>query len=232
VESIVIGGEVSVVMITMNEEKAVGKVIADIRAMLPDAEILIVDSSRDATPTIASSLGATVIRQFPPKGYGCAMDLALRSFTRAVGVTMDCDDTYPVSYIEIMARMVLERGYELVDGSRLQRKPAAMPWSNYLANWGFAAIASILFARRLTDLHSGMRAYRKGLIERLGCNPDGAALPVDLLLRAIRKGFKVTSIFIPYRERIGQSTMRPLESACWTARRILAARFAPLQSGQ
>jgi glycosyltransferase involved in cell wall biosynthesis len=219
-------------MITMNEEKAVGKVIADIRAALPAAEILIVDSSRDATPTIATSLGATVVRQFPPKGYGRAMDLALRSFTRAVAVTMDCDDTYPVNYIETMARMVRERGYDLVDGSRLRRKPEAMPWSNYLANWGFAAIASILFARRLTDLHSGMRAYRKGVVERLGYDPDGAALPVDLLLRAIRKGFKVTSIFIPYRERIGQSTMRPFESACWTARRILGARFGPLRTGQ
>jgi hypothetical protein len=32
-------------------------------------------------------------------------------------------------------------------------------------------------------------------------------------------------VFIPYRERIGQSTMRPLESARWTAKRILGARF-------
>ena len=154
------------------------------------------------------------------------MDMALRSFSRPVGVTLDCDDTYPVDRIEPLARMVLEGGYDLVDGSRLERKPEAMPWINYLANWGFALVASILFGRRLTDLHSGMRAYRKGLVETLGYDPAGAALPVDLLLRAIRKGCRVASVFIPYRERIGRSTMRPLESAGWTARRILAARFA------
>ena len=219
------GAEISVVMITMNEAEAVGKVIADIRAALPGAEILIVDSSRDETPDIAARLGARVVRQFPPQGYGRAMDLALRSFSRPVAVTLDCDDTYPVDRIEPLARMVLEGGYDLVDGSRLERKPEAMPWINYLANWGFALIASILFGRRLTDLHSGMRAYRKGLVETLGYDPDGAALPVDLLLRAIRKGCRVTSVFIPYRERIGQSTMRPLDSAKWTARRILGARF-------
>ena len=218
-------GDISVVMITMDEERAVGKVVADIQATLPGAEILIVDSSRDATPEIAASLGVRVIRQFPPRGYGRAMDLALRSFSRPVGVTMDCDDTYPVSHIEPMARLVLEQGYDVVDGSRLERKPAAMPWVNYLANWAFAVIASTLFARRLTDLHSGMRAYRKGVAEALECDPEGAALPVDLLLRAIRKGFRVTSVFIPYRERIGRSTMRPWQSARWTVKRIVRARF-------
>jgi glycosyltransferase involved in cell wall biosynthesis len=219
------GSDISVVMITMDEEGAVGKVIGDIRRALPEAEIVVVDSSRDRTPEIAAGLGATVIRQFPPRGYGRAMDLALRSFTRPVGVTLDCDDTYPVEYVEPLARLVLDQGYDLVDGSRLARRPEAMPLINYAANWGFALIASLLFGRRVTDLHSGMRAYRKGVVETLGIDPAGAALPVELLLRAIRRGRRVTSVFIPYRERIGRSTMRPLESAAWTARRIWRARF-------
>lgn len=220
--------EISVVMITMNEEKAVGKVIADIQAAVPGAEILIVDSSRDATADIARAMGAEVIRQFPPRGYGRAIDLALRSFKGSVAVTMDCDDTYPVDRIRPMARMVLRDGWDLVDGSRLERKPEAMPWLNYFANWGFALIASAFFGRRLTDLHSGMRAYRKGLIESLGYDPAGAGLPVEILLRAVRKGFRVASVFIAYRERIGTSTMKPLQGAYWTARRILTARFGPI----
>jgi len=220
------GADVSVVMITMNEEAAVAKVIGDIQDALPGVEIFIVDSSHDKTPEIAAALGATVIRQFPPQGYGRAMDLALRSFTRRVAVTMDCDDTYPVDFIAPMARMILKEGYDLVDGSRLERKPSAMPWMNYFANWGFALAASALFGRRLTDLHSGMRAYRQGLIADLGCDPSGPALPVDLILRTVHKGYKVKSIFIPYRERLGQSTMRPMQSAYWTAKRILGARFS------
>jgi glycosyltransferase involved in cell wall biosynthesis len=219
------GGEISIVMITMNEERAVGKVIGDIRTALPDAEIVIVDSSRDATPEIAAALGAVVIRQFPPQGYGRAMDLALRSYTRPVAVTMDCDDTYPVEFIEPMARMVLDEGYDLVDGSRLERKPAAMPWLNYLANRGFAIFASLLFGCHITDLHSGMRAYRRGLAASLGYDAAGPALPVDLILRTIQRGFRVKFIYIPYRERIGQSTLRPLQSAYWTAKRIFRTRF-------
>jgi glycosyltransferase involved in cell wall biosynthesis len=212
-------------MITRNEEQAVGKVVRDVRACLPEAEILIVDSSSDRTAEIAERLGARVIRQFPPRGYGPAMDQALHASDRDVVVTLDCDDTYPVEFIEPMARMVIEEGWDLVDGSRLAHKPEAMPWVNFLANWGFALLASLMFFRRIRDLHSGMRAYRRGLIEALNYQASGPALPVELLLRPMREGYKVKVIAIPYRQRIGVSTMRPLESAWWTWRRIWRSRF-------
>ena len=221
-----IGDRVTVAMITRNEEKAVGKVVGDVQRVLPDAEIAIVDSSSDRTAEIAEAMGARVIRQLPPRGYGPAMDKALRSSDREVIVTLDCDDTYPVEFIEPMAQMVLEEGYDLVDGSRLAGKPAAMPWINYFANWGFAFLASLLFLHRIRDLHSGMRAYRKSLIDKLHYDMNGAALPVELLLRPVREGYKVKVITIPYRPRIGESTMRPLQSAWWTLKRICRARFA------
>ncbi len=101
-----------------------------------------------------------------------------------------------------------------------------MPWINYMANYGFALIASMLFGNRLTDLHSGMRAYRKTLIDELKYQAQGAALPVELLLRPLKMGKKLKVVYIDYRERVGQSTMRPLESAWWTAKRILNVRFS------
>ena len=221
-----ISGRIAVVMITRNEQGAVGKVIGDIRRAAPDAEIVIVDSSSDGTPTIAESMGARVIRQFPARGYGPAMDRALHAAEREVIVTLDCDDTYPAEFIEPMARMILEDGFDLIDGSRLAGKPAAMPWINYLANWGFALLASLIFLHRVRDLHSGMRAYRKSLLDNLSYTVNGAALPVELLLRPIRCGYKVKVVAIPYRERIGESSMRPWQSAWWTLRRICVSRFA------
>ena len=218
--------EITVSMISRNEERAVGAVIRSIRAAAPGAEILLVDSSDDRTPEIAASLGARVIRQWPPSGYGPAMDLALRSAAGKVVVTMDCDGTYPAERITEFARIVLDQGHDVVDGCRLRTKPAAMPWPNYLANLGFGLLATVLFCRRLTDLHSGMRAYRKSLIDDLRCDPRGAALPVELLLRPVKMGRSLRVVPIRYDERIGSSTMRPLESAWWTLRRILRVRFA------
>ena len=217
---------ITVAMITRNEEAAVGKVIRDIQNTIPGVDILIVDSSLDKTAEIALSLGARVIKQFPPRGYGAAMDLALHSSDRAVIVTLDCDDTYPVEFIEPMARLVLCDGYDLVDGSRLAGKPAAMPWANFIANWTFGLLATVLFGQRIRDLHSGMRAYRRELIGSLHYETSGAALPVELLLRPLRQKYRLKVVTIPYRPRIGESTMRPLQSAWWTLKRIFASRFA------
>lgn len=217
---------ITVAMITKNEEGAVAKVIGDIQSVLKDVEILLVDSSADKTAQIAQSMGARVITQFPPKGYGPAMDLVLKSAKGEVVVTLDCDDTYPVKEIPVLAEYIIRDGYDLVDGSRLKEKPKAMPMVNYLANTGFALLASLLFLKKITDLHSGMRAYRKAMLDSVKYNPNADALPVELLLRPIKDGYKVKNVFIEYHERIGKSTLSPLRSAWWTLKRILGVRFS------
>jgi hypothetical protein len=83
-----------------------------------------------------------------------------------------------------------------------------------------------MFFRRLPDLHSGMRAYRRSLIQGLKYDPRGAALPVELLTRPIKNGARVKVVPIDYHSRIGISTMRPLQSAWWTLRRLLGVRFS------
>ncbi|MCF8043259.1 MAG: glycosyltransferase, partial [Desulfarculaceae bacterium] len=112
--------QITVAMISMNEERAVGKVIADIKAAAPEAHILLVDSSNDRTPEIATAAGAEVLRQFPPKGYGPAMMRALTEARGQVVVTLDCDDTYPTGRIMEMADYVLSGQADVVDASRLE----------------------------------------------------------------------------------------------------------------
>jgi glycosyltransferase involved in cell wall biosynthesis len=223
---------ISVAMITMNEEKAVEEVIRDIRFFLGkrDYEIVIVDSSRDHTPEIAEQQGARVIRQFPPEGYGRAMARVLKESRGEVIVTLDCDGTYPADKIPQIADMVLRGECDLVNASRLQRRPASMPWPNYLANWLFAVTGRILVGVQSTDLHSGMRAYRRQIIERLEFDPNGPALPVDLLLKPALAGFRIREIFIPYGERIGVTTLRRFESTIWTFRRLLRLAFGRIQA--
>jgi len=223
---------ISVAMITMNEEQAVDSVIRDIRAALGDREheIVIVDSSRDKTPEIAEQLGARVIRQFPPQGYGRAMARVLKESHGQVVVTLDCDGTYPASEIPILADMVLSGSCDLVNASRLASRPAAMPWANYFANWLFAVTGRIFVGVKSTDLHSGMRAYSRALIDRVEVDPNGPALPVELLLKPALMGFRIREVFIPYGERIGQTTLQRWSSTLWTFRRIFRLAFSPARN--
>ena len=215
--------KLTVSMITLNEERAVAKVVQDIRSVAPDAEIFLVDSSRDRTAEIATELGCRVFKQFPPKGYGPAMDRAVRDAGGDIVITLDCDDTYPVETIPTLVSLI-DEGYDLVNATRLARRPKAMPFANYLANRIFAWTARLLHGIRTTDVHSGMRAYRKSMIENVTWDPNGPALPVDMLVIPYRMGYRVKEIPIEYRDRIGASTLQRWKSTVWTFKRLWRAR--------
>ena len=215
--------KLTVSMITMNEEGAVAKVVRDIRRVAPDAEILLVDSSKDRTAEIAEELGCRVIKQFPPQGYGPAMDRAVREAAGDVVVTLDCDDTYPVEMIPALVQKI-EEGADLVNTTRVWKRPEAMPLPNFIGNRVFALMARVLLGLKTTDVHSGMRAYRKSMIDAVEWNPRGPALPVDMIGIPFRRGYKVVDVQIDYRERIGQTTLNRFESTVWTFKRLWRAR--------
>ncbi len=210
---------ISVVMITLNEEAAIAKVVNDIRKFSPQAEIVIVDSSKDRTADIASELGCKVVKQFPAKGYGPAMHQALTSASRDYVITMDCDDTYPVEAINVLVDKICE-GYDLVSASRLGKRPQNMPLANYVANWFFALSARIICGVQSSDVHTGMRIYKKSLVEKFPYQPQGLALPVELQVGPASLGYKCTEIFIDYRPRIGESKLQRFASTVWTFKRI------------
>ncbi len=211
--------KLTVAMITMNEEQAIAKVVVDIRRVVPDAEILVIDSSKDQTAEIAASLGCRVVRQFPPRGYGPAMDRALREGSGDVVITLDCGDTYPVDAIPDLVRRI-EAGADLVNTTRVNKRPAAMPFANFVANRTFAVVGHVLCGLDTTDLHSGMRAYRMSMLRELAWDPNGPALPVELLLLPFRKGYRIDQLMIEYRDRIGQTTLNRWASTKWTFKRI------------
>jgi glycosyltransferase involved in cell wall biosynthesis len=217
------GNRLAVAMISRNEEGAVAGVMNEIRSVLGNVTVVLVDSSTDRTPEIAAGLGATVVRQVPPRGYGPAMMLALTTAARdsEVVVTLDCDGTYPVEAVPEIATLVLDRGFDLVNASRLAERPKAMPVANWLANTIFARSADLLFGLRVTDVHSGMRAYRSRMLLDVDFDAQGPALPVELLIKPARLGYRVTEIKIAYRERIGHTTLDRFSSTMWTYRRML-----------
>ena len=79
--------------------------------------------------------------------------------------------------------------------------------------------------KNLKDLHSGMRAYRKGFLKDLSINPEGDAFPVEVLLTSILYKKKYKIIPIKYNERIGKIKMNVLKSTYWTIKRIFRVRF-------
>jgi glycosyltransferase involved in cell wall biosynthesis len=220
-----LGKSVSVVMITLNEEAAVGKVVNDIKSVVPEAEIVVVDSSTDRTAEIATELGCVVVKQFPPKGYGNAMHKAFETASRNYVVTLDCDDTYPVSAIPTLVTKLVDENLDFVSASRLGKRPDTMPFENYVANVVFCIFALFVAGIRSTDLHTGMRVYRRSLLETYPYDPTYGALPVELQLGPAMAGYRSAEIFIDYLERKGVTKLRRLEGTITTMKRIWRCRW-------
>jgi glycosyltransferase involved in cell wall biosynthesis len=211
--------DVSVVLITLNEEEAIAKVIGDIQASVPGAEVIVVDGSSDATPEIAAGLGARVIRE-PGGGAAPALLAALRASERPIVATVDADDTYPTEVFPALIERV-RAGADIAGTDRLGRRPPeAMPVPNWIANVVFGLVASIRTRRRIKDVHSGQRVYRRALIDEFDWDTTGPALPVDLILWPAKAGCQITEIAIPYRERIGTTTLSRWQSGVRTMQRL------------
>ena len=197
-------------MLTMDEEESVAKMIAAIRSVAPDAEVLCVDSStRDRTAEIAASLGARVLRQVPPRGHGPAMELLLytAAHTSDLLIYLDCDLTYPAEMIPVVRRLIEEDGADVVNCARTRQRPAAMPVPSYVANRAFAALARGLHGVPTSDVHSGMRGYRSSVIRAFQFDGEGEGLSIDTLLFPAKAGYRVVELPIAYNERVGASKL-------------------------
>jgi glycosyltransferase involved in cell wall biosynthesis len=182
-----------------------------------------VDSSRDRTPEIAAASGARVIRQ-EPRGHGLALRAAMLAATGEVVITTDCDDTYPMQYIPLFLELISREGYDTVSGNRMHRGNRAMPFSNRVANRVFAALVRWLYRIPVHDVSTGMHAIRREVVHTIPWTAN-YAFPAELIIRTVKAGYRWTEIDIPYRDRVGEVTLRRWRSGKAYLRYILSYRF-------
>lgn len=211
--------DLTVVMGTYNEAAAIGRVLEDVDAATDGtADVICVDSSDDGTAAIARDHGARVMEQ-PPQGYGIALLAGLEAADRPVVATTDCDDTYPMDRLPAFLDAIND-GADVVSGDRLSGGAAEMPPVNRLGNRLFAAVASGLSGHRVRDTTTGMRAYRKSVIDAIEWT-ENTGLSAELLLRPLMRGYDVVELPIEYRERAGESTLDPLAGGLAIGRSIV-----------
>ena len=201
--------DVTVAMGTYNEAEAIDTVLSDVEDVTDGrASVVCVDGSSDRTPEIARDHGATVVEQ-EPQGYGVAVAAALRAADTPVVVTTDCDDTYPMERIPDFLDAVND-GYDVVSGDRLYWGADEMPAVNRLGNAAFAAITSVLVGERVHDTTTGMRAYRRDVVEDIEWTQN-TGLSAELLIRPVCRDYDVIEEPIQYAERLGETKLDPLE---------------------
>ena len=223
----------SVVIPAYNEEEGIAEIVNPVLAVGPSLkevgidhlELLVVDDgSKDRTAEIVNGIaGVRLIQHIKNRGYGGALK---NGFSQASGELigfLDADGTYPPEYFPKLCKEAIN-GCDLVIGSRMAGADSQMPVTRRVGNFFFANLLSLVGRQKVTDSASGMRVFKKTILNQLYPLPDGLNLTPVMSTRAIYEGIKISEVPIPYSERLGRSKLSVvrdgsvfLQSILWTA---------------
>ena len=226
----------SVVIPAYNEEQGIAEIMQRVLAVRGDLEntnnlnlelLVVDDGSHDKTVEIASQIASTndgvrVIQHEKNRGYGAALKTGFCNASGEWIGFLDADGTYPPEFFPKLCTVAAD-GHDLVIGSRMAGEKSEMPAVRKLGNRIFASWINLLGRSKITDSASGMRVFKRDILEQVYPLPDGLNLTPIMSTRAIHEGIKMTEVPIPYSERLGRSKLSAvrdgsvyLQTITWT----------------
>lgn len=223
--------ELSVVLPCRNEEKGLGFCLATIREMFEKhkirGEIIVSDSSTDASPEIAKKFGARLVKH-DKIGYGQAYQEGFKVAKGKYVFLADADGTYNFKEIPRFLKY-LKQGYDFVIGNRFGGKieKGAMSWSHhYLGNPLLSFLLRTFFKTNLKDCHCGLRAVSRKALRDLRLRTTGMEFASEMIVKALRKNLKIKELPIDYYRRKGRSKLKSFRDA-WKHLRFMLL-YSPL----
>lgn len=204
--------DIAVIIAALNEEQGIGSTIAELREVLQDPFLLVVDgSSVDRTIEIAKELGAEVLTQ-KGLGKGNAVSEALTSIGHdpKYVVFTDADFTYPAKPILDMISILEEKPcVGMVTGNRFNHllAPAAMKNPFYAGNRLLALAQRMLNGVNLNDPLTGLRVVRWNILKNWKPRSKGFDIEAEMNHHVEHCGYQTEEVSIPYRERLGKKKL-------------------------
>ncbi len=197
--------KIVVVLPAYNAAKTLARTVDEIPREIVDEVILTDDASCDNTAELAREMGLITIRHDKNRGYGgnqktCYTAALARGADIVVMVHPDYQ--YTPRLISAMASMIAYDAYDGVLGSRILGRGArkgGMPLYKYIANRGLTLAENILIGEKMSEYHTGYRAWSRELLERLplrSCSDD-FVFDNQMVVQAVHFGFRVGEISCP-----------------------------------
>ena len=228
----------SIIVPCFNEEGGIRKTITQLRESLrglhPYELIVIDDGSTDGTWTVleqeqSSDAELVVLRHRDNQGYGAALKTGVRAATGELIVITDADGTYPNERIPELLHQALDA--DMVVGARVGddvEYPLIRKIPKIFMRW----YAMWITRQDIPDLNSGMRVFRRSVVERFfNVLPDGFSFTTTITLAMMTNRYRVVFVPVGYAARIGKSKIQPVRDTLRFLQLILRTGmyFAPLR---
>lgn len=200
--------KVIAVMPAYNAERTLAATLADVPVGAVDEIILVDDGSTDRTVQVAREMGLTVIVHAQNRGYGGNQKTCYHhalDHGADIVVMIHPDYQYDSRVIPHAVGFIELGICDVVLGSRIRSRAEAlqggMPKYKYVANRFLTAFENFALGQNLGDFHSGFRVYRREVLERIpfDLNSDDFVFDTQLLVQAVRLGFRLGDIPVPVR---------------------------------
>jgi len=201
-------GRIVVVMPAYNAARTLERTYQDLPHDRIADVILVDDGSRDATVEIAQRLGLTVFVHRRNFGYGanqktCYTEALRRGATIVVMVHPDYQ--YDPRLLPELVRPLQEGRADVVFGSRLKGMASpvsqGMPWWKYVSNRALTWLENRVFGLRLSEFHTGYRAYSREALERVNfrANADGFIFDQEIVAQCVEAELRIAEVGVPVR---------------------------------
>src|SRR5437016_12969321 len=199
--------KVVVVMPAYNAAKTLHMTYAALPHDVVDLVILVDDGSSDETARIARELGLELFVHDRNYGYGANQRTCYREALRAgadIVVMVHPDYQYDPTLLPEIVRPIQEGAADVVLGSRLMgANPMGqgMPWWKYYANRFLTTLENWTFGLRLSEYHTGYRAFRREVLESVNIqmNSDRFLFDQEILAQIVSLRLRITEVPVPTR---------------------------------
>jgi glycosyltransferase involved in cell wall biosynthesis len=201
------GMKVVVVMPAYNARKTLEATYKELPRDIVDTVLLTDDASTDTTAALARELGISTIAHLKNRGYGGNQKTCYRAALATgadIVVMVHPDYQYSPKLVTAMAGMIASGHYDLVLASRIlggRARNGGMPLYKYVANRLLTLIQNILWRAKLSEYHTGFRAYSRRLLESISFenNSEDFVFDNQVIAQALYHGFPVGEISCPTR---------------------------------
>lgn len=195
--------KIAVLIPCYNEAATIGKVVSDVKAVLPEAVVYVYDNnSKDDTVRIASEAGA-VIRYERKQGKGNVIRRMFREVEAECYLMIDGDDTYPLEAAREMVEGVLERQADMVVGDRLSSTyftENKRPFHNF-GNSLVRGSINRLFGSDIKDIMTGYRAFSYEFVKTFPVFSAGFEIETEMTIHAVNYRMQIENVVVDYRDR-------------------------------